>query len=224
MYDSNNVLETVVTRFPNGFSVTEICPDECSTYEVNEYGPKLCIFDSRMELWRKLDEEFPEGFDTNSMLVNGLDVEGAWYYWVSKYEHGGVAFALIGSLRSSQWPDQEWDVVPFVGWIKVTKKLRDEWGIGDDKERAMSAAAAELQEYEYYCNGEVYCVDTTWYRYVEEPVYGDLEVAYVDPEADDDDDRACRMVEEDSCCGFVGWDYAKQEASERGSWLPDSMK
>lgn len=147
--------------YPNGRITIKILPDN-DLDSPDEYGdcePTFYLANNGQQLHYALELEFviPEAaYDT---LADGEVYDpgnGDWYYGVTKYEHTGIALAFCKSIRALRWPDQQWDVVPLVGWVKITKKLREEWGIGDDAALAKRNAECCLKEWEAYLNGEGY--------------------------------------------------------------------
>lgn len=97
------------------------------------------------------------------------------------YDHGGITMST-GSF-SCPWDSGQ------VGWIYTPKdRAIKEWGKDDWKSKALKYMEGEVETYDTYLTGEVYCINVT-----------------------DADGETM-----DSCCGFFGLDYAREEANAMG--------
>ena len=166
--------------------------------EMGDCEPEFFLARNGVELERKLNAEFETPRKAVRMLTSGKvfeDPEGNWYYGFSEYRHGQSAFAFCGSARARNWPDHLWDVIPFVGWVKISKKLREDWGIGDEKDKALSNAEGTLREWEAYLNGEVY--------------------GYIVEVFDEND----KPLDEESCWGYYGDEDAISDAQATARYL-----
>lgn len=180
-------------EYPNGTITITILPDN-DLDSPDEYGdcePTFYLASSGQQLSNELELEFVNPKAAYAAMVTGEVYDpgnGDWYYGVTKYEHSGIALAFCKSIRALRWPDQQWDVVPLVGWIKITKKLREDWGIGDDAAVAKSNAEGSLKEWESYLsgNGCGYTVTAT--------------------------DADGKEIDEDSCWGYYFMDDAITDA------------
>lgn len=126
--------------------------------EMGDCEPTFFRAERGDHLRAKMREEFKDPTEAGNTMVSGevYNQDGDWYWGVSEYRHGQSALALCGSTRANNFPDREWDVISLVGWIKISKKLREDWGIGDDKDKAKANALGTLQEWEAYLNGNVF--------------------------------------------------------------------
>mgnify|MGYP001560328080 CR=1 FL=1 len=100
-------------------------------------------------------------------------------------------------VRVDAW-DGDWDSRPPDGFIYVTRKTVLDWQGGKritkaKIERVRKSLRAVIEEYERWCNGECY--------------------GYTLHEITDDEDGEETETElEDSCWGFIGYEYALEEA------------
>ena len=185
--------------------------DPTSPDEMGDCEPEFFRAERGEHLRAKMSEEFEDPTEAGNTMVSGetYNQDGDWYYGISKYEHGGIALALCGSVRAARWPDQQWDVIPLVGWIKISKKLREDWGTGFNKAMVKANAQGYLETWEHYINGEVY-------GYI-------LQVL----------DAEENVLDEDSCWGYYGeeeaiidaqtmaWHYARTFWQELGTTNPE---
>ena len=166
--------------------------------EMGDCEPEFFKANNGNEMERKLKEEFEKPQKAVTKLASG-DVfeskEGDWYYGIAEYSHGQSAFALCGSSRACNWPDPQWDVIPFVGWIKISKKLREDWGTGFNKAMIKANAEGYLETWEAYLNGNV---------------FGYIVKAY---------DAQDKELEDDSCWGYYGEDDAIIDARTSAAYL-----
>ena len=104
-------------------------------------------------------------------------------WWVERYEHGLVKYALMGE---SSYVDRRWDVASGVAVLKIEPT---EWGTADwTQDRYEDAAREWLANYTSWCNGDVYGVVVEEYK----------------REGD-----TWTQVDHDACWGYVGSDYAE---------------
>lgn len=166
----------------------ELCPDEVPFNTAEGFRDFLCGPDPDDYDEGKDDEHYKMDLETWEEDRKGWKV-----FLVSSYIHGGIALALAGSIEDARFPDRQWDV-SHVGAILI--KDDGEWWGDDDgltDECAGEVAQSHVKAWNQYLNGEVYGY------IVERPVtcekcghteYEDL----------------------DSCWGFYGLDYCKEEA------------
>lgn len=148
-------------EYPNGTITITILPDSDieSPDKCGDCEPTFFLASSGQQLSNELELEFVNPKAAYAAMVTGEVYDpgnDTWYYGFSMYEHSGRALAFCNSPRARNFPDQQWDVTPLVGWIKITKKLREDWGIGDDAALAKRNAECCLKEWEAYLNGEGY--------------------------------------------------------------------
>ena len=176
----------------------EYDPDPSSPDEMGDCEPEFFRAQRGEELDRKLNEEFQHPIKAMARMTSGEvfeDKDGSWFYGFSEYRHGQSAFAFCNSSRARNFPDQQWDVIQLVGWIKISKKLREDWGIVDDKKLAKAKAVGYLKTWEAYLNGEVYgCI---------------LQVL----------DAEEKVLEEDSCWGYYGEEDAITDAKATARYM-----
>jgi hypothetical protein len=191
--------KTIVTE--NGPIVIEILPDDDASPPSDfDCEPEFFRSERGADLLRKLAEEFAKPDKAYIAMAYGETYKtkaGDWYYGVTEYRHGGCALALCSDSRARCWPDRQWDVIDLVGWVKIGKKLREEWGIAglrDVEEKARRNAEGCVKMWETYLNGG--CCGYEIKRYPASADPDDLE--YEEP------------LEEDSCWGF----YSSEEAME----------
>lgn len=106
-------------------------------------------------------------------------------FWVERYEHGLVNYALT---HESSQVDRQWDVASGVAVLQ----LDDDW-TGDPT----NVARQLLETYTAYCNGDVYGIIQQEFTF--------------DPSADEWVTDSSR---ENACWGFIGTDYAEQSVKE----------
>lgn len=169
-----------------------IIPDEypISPNEMGDCEPEFFRAERCSDLAREIEKEGLTRAEV-AHLYAGDTVKtknGDWFYGVSEYRHSGSAFAFVS--ESYAWPDQQWDVIRLVGWIKISRELRKCWGIHGKKnvdEAARANAKGCLEEWQAYMSGE-YC------GY-------ELKVYLKD-----------EVLEEDQCWGFSSSGYAMEAA------------
>lgn len=187
----------------------EYDPDPSSPDEMGDCEPEFFRARRGEELRNKLEEEFGAAAGKVAQeLASGYMHEApdkSWYFGVSCYGHGSRAFALCRSSRAMNFPDQRFDVIQLVGWIKITQQLRRDWGIHGKpgvRDKTKANAIGTLQEWEAYLNGEVY-------GYVVEAVGNAADGDSVDSEA----------LEQDSCWGYYRREDAEEDAEEAAMHL-----
>jgi len=179
--------------------------------EMGDCEPIFFRADRGTDLHHELEKEFSnpqKAYD--EMAAGGIykSEDGDWYFGVTEYRHGQSAFALAGSPRARNFPDQRWDVIQIVGWIKISKQNRIDWGIHGKKgveEKARANALASLTTWEAYINGDVYGYIVGAFPYNEE---GETEDT---------------PSEEDSCWGFYGSEDAEESARNSASWMAEAL-
>lgn len=120
--------------------------------------------------------------------------------WVLSYfEHGLCKWGRAGTMGGM--PDFQWDGVGVAGFLEVKPETDGEdrsWWDDKTPEDRDAIADGFLEEYTSWCNGEVY-------GYRLERIGGktcDLGFFHEEDATD-----------EDSCFGFIGWDYFLEEVS-----------
>jgi hypothetical protein len=185
--------------------------DAESPDEMGDCEPVFFRAERGPELHRELEKEFPNPQTAYNTMAAGeihKTKDGDWYFGVTEYRHAGSAFALAGSSRAHNFPDQQWDVIPIVGWIKITKQNRIDWGIHGKKgveEKARANALGHLKMWEDYINGEMYGFIVEAFPYNEE---GETEDS---------------PSEEDSCWGFYGDEDAEESAKDSATWMAETL-
>ena len=128
---------------------------------------------------------------TADSLDDFADMEG---YWLSHYEHGTRHWSIAGTVH---YPDMQWDGVERAGFLEVTVSDDErEWWDGRPEADRLEAAKATIAEYTSWINGEVY-------GYILETL-NVCDLGYDHP-----GDEV-----EDSCFGFIGWDWFEQAVQE----------
>jgi hypothetical protein len=108
-------------------------------------------------------------------------------FWVERYEHGLVNYALMG--ESSQ-VDRRWDVAGGVAVLTVP----------DDVTDPEAFARSVLEEYTDWCNGDV---------------YGVCEQTYAMDQQDPTKQVDWVSIDEETCWGFIGQSYTESVLKER---------
>ncbi len=162
------------------------------TIHHDEDSSHLDPFDNDLPLFKL--HSFKRG-DTHEATADSLDdfqnMEG---YWLSHYEHGTRHFSIQGTVH---YPDMQWDGVETAGFLEVTVPDDErKWWDGRSKDDRLEAAKSTIAEYTSWINGEVYGYT--------------LETLNV---CDMGYDHAGDEVE-DSCWGFIGWDWFEQAVQE----------
>lgn len=133
--------ETRVTKMSDGkVLVSYLAQDEVGwDYDWQE-GVEWIAFDNGHDRdeWREKNEE--TYWAENPGRV----------FWVERYEHGLVRYALMG--ESSQ-VDRQWDVAPGVAVIVIPEDFTPPY---EDVARGI------LEEYTSWCNGDIYGVVHVW--------------------------------------------------------------
>jgi hypothetical protein len=122
-------------------------------------------------------------------------------------DHSGISM-YIGSGAHACDPGG-WDSGQ-VGWIYCTKKkAREEWGRRKDYlARARKCMESEVEEYDKYLQGDVwgFVIEAFKLRHDQD----DKTIVLDERE----DYRRATPVEEDSCWGHIGWEYAVEATTE----------
>jgi hypothetical protein len=186
--------------------------DPISPDEMGDCEPTFFHADRGYDLRRKLDTEFGDNAQIAYWAMASGDVyktkEKDWYFGFTEYRHSGSAFALCRSTRARNFPDQQWDMIGLAGWIKITRQNRVDWGIHGRKgveEKARGQAKNHLETWEAYVNGQVFGYVVEVYPYTDE---GEVEDVPADT---------------DSCWGFYGEEYAKEEACAAIGYLVHNL-
>ena len=148
----------------------------------NDGSWKLYSFNPRHVNYRDNFEFFPES-GVNIGIQRKLAVGTA--FLVSCYEHSGIAYSLNGEGMQCQWDTSH--TAGILMWEHSPKDM----GAKTYAEREQDARNF-LEEYNHWVNGHCYCYD--------------IEKMETCPTCKHEHGEAV-----DSCVGFIGWDYLKQE-------------
>lgn len=139
---------------------------------------------------------------------------------LSYYEHSLCRWSVAGTMGSHNCHHWGWDGVSVAGVWYPDKYLREDAAAqglkpgSDERRKQMETWAQQAcDEYTKWCNGEVYCVSVQAYpaKYEGEYPYDDLEDYRFNEDA----------VYDESCCGFLGLDYAEDEGLD---WMASAKK
>ena len=127
---------------------------------------------------------------------------------LSYYEHGNCIWGVAGELNKVPGVEFQWDGVRFAGvWIPDKLALENIGNVQGEERRAKlrEYAAGICEVYSQWCNGEVYGYQLETFA---------LEL---DDDGDPIEEREeyCAKhdrIEDDSCYGFYGSEYVKEEA------------
>lgn len=201
MYDHTYTYKEGEIRTRLEYDESSESPDEMGDCE-----PTFFRAERGSGLQRGLENEFRCPSTAYRTMASGeiyKAPDGSWFLGVSEYRHGGSAFALCNSLRDRSFPDRGFDVINLVGWIKVSKQNRIDWGIHGKKgveEKVRANALASLTEWEAYINGNVY-------GYIVEAFHTGEDTP----------------SEEDSCWGYYGSDDAEASAKDAANWMAKQL-
>jgi hypothetical protein len=195
-------LETKTISVGRYTATINIVPDyDLSAPNEMDCEPEFFRADRGYELATRLREEFGDREHKNYQRLAAGEIirtqAGDWYFGISEYRHSGSALSLCNSIRQRNWPDQQWDVIPMVGFFKVSKKLRQDWGIEGKRgvgEKVLANVKSALEMWEAYING--------WGSGYEVKLK----------------DESGSLVEEDSCYGFYFSEDAMELAEEMVSY------
>jgi len=196
-----HAIKTTTHTYDLGTITVSIYPDEDASPPSDE--PEFFRAERGHDLHRKLESEFHNPSAALARLQSRSPYttsNGDWYYGVTEYRHGQSAFALCTSSRARNFPDQRWDVIDLVGWIKITRQNRIDWGIHGKKgvnAKCMAEAVQCLEQWETWGNGGV--------------------VGYVVAVDGDDDDQS------DSCWGYYELRHAEQDAQAALDHIVDNL-
>lgn len=153
-------------QYDQGTAIITLHPDEDAPppNEDGDYEPEFFRAERGDDLWREMTSEFgshylqDKAYRTMTSGVPYKTADGDWYFGITEYRHGGCALALCGDWRARRWPDQQWDVIALSGWVKISKKLRQDWGIFGKRgveEKAKANAEGYVKAWDTYLNGGV---------------------------------------------------------------------
>lgn len=159
--------------------------------------------------------EFPEGHENEGYqcdemptLHDGVRItDHSWVgpegYMLSYFEHGQCKWFLASSSNTNI-PDFQWDGVMYAGYLEVVVPEDErEWWNNRPEEDKTAAAESFCEEYTYWCNGDAY-------GYSLEKIGGKTcELGFFHEE----------VGEEDSCFGFLGFDWFQQEVRLVTGWM-----
>jgi len=131
---------------------------------------------------------------------------------LSYYEHGQSLW-YVASEYAGFLPDKQWDGVSFAGLWVPDECVRESYQGQDGLTRRawmLKQAQSCCAEYTRWCNGECYGYEIKVYK-LERDEDGE-------PLTDQDYYPVARPIWEDSCWGYIGWDYAVESTKEA---LPD---
>lgn len=106
-------------------------------------------------------------------------------YLVERYEHGQVRYSIIGT-----GPQCQWDTAPSVAVL--TLNTENVCGAGAPDEQYDAAAKAILDEYNSWCNGDVYGVAQATFTVVSTA-----------------DEVAAAIASSEECWGYIGTEYTE---------------
>lgn len=161
------------------------CPCE------NDGSWKLYSFDPRHTNYRELSEFVISRQGRKSRYITGANIgiqrklAVGTAFILSCYEHSGISYSLKGEGMQCQW-----DTTGMAG-ILVWEERPEYMGAKNYVDRAQDARNF-LEEYNHWVNGHCYCYD--------------IEKMETCPTCKHEHGEAV-----DSCVGFIGWDYLKQE-------------
>lgn len=174
-------------------TVTKVMHDDEYSHLYEDEGMSCVrVFDDWPSLQKALlAHNLSETEVANLMAGEVVEKEGGMFLGLAAYQHGGKVIAPCNSAKAHSWPDQQWDVIPFVGFIHINL---EEWGIRTGQD-FLKACLSLIEEWNLLEAGEVY----------------GFVVSLFDP--------AGNEMEWDSCWGFVGdLELVKAEA-EAARWL-----
>ena len=194
-------MNDLIEEFEQDGLVVKIYSDESpeSPREWDNLGHMIC----RHRRYNLGDEQFKRGDsfpslqDAEEWLVKERAARIVLQLWT--YEHGQITITARPGVADN-YPDRQWDVST-VGFIYITADdIRQEFGVKRIS-RKLEARVAELLKgevdvYDQYLQGDV------WGYVIEEP-----------PEEEDGEPGK----ELDSCWGYYGLDYAREEAKAAAS-------
>lgn len=185
--------ETVHTIFGDKIAFTTIRYDQdCSSPEEND-GFGTMWSGSRKHINFKPLSELAEMAEADPDAV-----KLAWY------AHGNELWYVPGEYEG-YLPDKQWDGVSFAGLWVPDDSVRESY-MGQDgltrREWMVKQAVSACEEYTAWGNGECYGYEIKVYK-LEHDEDGD-------PLTEEGDYPENRPLEEDSCWGHIGWDWAVQ--------------
>lgn len=183
-----SILFKKVVELHGGYhTVTKVMHDDFYTRLYEDDG-MLCVrvFDGWFSLQQALlAHNLSETEVANLMAGEVVEKEGGMFLGLAAYQHGGKVIAPCNSVKAHSWPDQQWDVIPLVGFIHINL---EEWGIRTGQD-FLDACLSLIEEWNHLEAGEVY----------------GFVVSLFDPAGDE--------LEWDSCWGFIGdLEFVKAEA------------
>ncbi len=124
---------------------------------------------------------------------------------LSYFEHGQCRWSVLGDTVPGE--EFQWDGAKFAGvWVPDADALAN---IGPNPEgrwdRIIKYAKGVCEMYTQFCNGEVYGYSVTLHKLQHDPDGDAIEES-------DYYDRHSSAIEEDSCWGFYGLEYVREEA------------
>lgn len=131
---------------------------------------------------------------------------------LSYYEHGNSFWMVMGGQRASTpGIEFQWDGVRFAGVWVPDKDVRESYTGQDNLTRPQwmaQQAESACEQYTAWCNGDCWRYSVEVFK---------LRKSSGTPLAMKDDYRYETPEYEDSCCGFIGWDYFSQELREQAT-------
>ena len=172
--------------------------DACNPAQENDGFGELWLAERGLRILELVNEShkrYPTRREHEAIVADAEEAQHIWF-WVEKYEHGQVHFSVANTRG---YPDRMWDVGVcgiFVPCDDVQRRYhKDKYKRGGKalaRQEAIRDSNLMLQEYTNWCNGEVYGVVIT----VIDLATGEAE-------------------EVDSCCGYIGAEYAERELEDK---------
>lgn len=135
-------------------TVTKVMHDDDYSHLYEDVG-MLCV--RVFYVWPSLQQELlahdlSETDVANLRAGEVVEKEGGMFLGLAAYLHGGTVIAPCNSAKAHSWPDQQWDVIPLVGFIHINL---EEWGIRSSPE-FLEACLSLIEEWNHLEAGEVY--------------------------------------------------------------------
>lgn len=155
--------------------------------------------------WRVGDKHFPDAYKNEEGLKE-WEAEHPFCQKLRYFEHGGCEWALAD--EGSPGTQCPWDSVGFAGyWVPESPHVLTEiQEASDPQEHARALARVACEEYTRWANGDCwgFQIEAFRTRRAEDgEVFDQLE-----------DYRFLEPLAEDSCWGFIGAEYAQEQAEE----------
>lgn len=175
-YDWN---EDELRIFSNGYERDDWIEDNLTMCDMCGFHRDDHNATSRAE-WASRGDEGPcETFEPGTVWTDRM-------FWVERYEHGQVRYALTGE---SSAVDRQWDVAHACAILTLSDDCEG------DREKLTEYARALLDNYTSWCNGDV---------------YGIVSETFAHGTTEDKDAWALVDGTEDSVWGYIGSEYVER--------------